>query len=250
MACSLSKRIDCQPQFSLFLLQYQSLSGNYLLPAPATLKTGKSRAGGPLSFSPEPPRAFFYPRSNLPRLWRGFSNKPFVSNKSLVILATIVAGKKRNSPCQVPKFADPNLCVGRPHLLAGIAGKGNGLSPKVRSLSRPIGGNQKAGNQKTKRKPERKPGTETGASAVRGGAGPRIGFGFGYHSTPVVAVIWPSSPGFLSRLSRGWTSLSRSTCCSRAGQDRPGSSSQWRTHVVHGLRESGRPTRLSLSFRK
>ena len=53
MACSLSKRIDCQPQFSLFLLQYQSLSGNYLLPAPATLKTGKSRAGGPLSFSPE-----------------------------------------------------------------------------------------------------------------------------------------------------------------------------------------------------
>jgi hypothetical protein len=77
-------------------------------------------------------------------LWRDFSNKPFVSNKSLVILATIVAGKKRNSPCQVLNFADPNLCAGRPHPLAGIAGKGNGLSPKVRSLSRPIGGYQKA----------------------------------------------------------------------------------------------------------
>ena len=45
---------------------------------------------------------FFDPCSNSPRLWRGFSNKPFVFSRSLAILATTVAGKKRNSPWQLP----------------------------------------------------------------------------------------------------------------------------------------------------
>ena len=88
--------------FIFFLPQNQSLPGNCLLLAPATLKTGEGRESRLLLLPLNGAAYSSIPVVTRLRLKPVFSNKSFLSNKLSLIPASIEAEKKPNPPWQLP----------------------------------------------------------------------------------------------------------------------------------------------------
>src|ERR1017187_6484907 len=121
--------------FIFFLPQNQSLPGNCLLLAPATLKTGEGREGRLLLLLLNGDAYSSIPVVTRLRLKPVFSNKSFLSNKLSLIPASIEAEKKPNPPWQLPNATVSRRASGKCRTNPIVPA--NPKEPKQMSLSKP-----------------------------------------------------------------------------------------------------------------